>query len=180
MKLYTKIIDGHVHTLPKNKIVVIKDDMQIFNPTEEMIVSDGWRLHTASNNELTEEQILVQEKESKVNDILEYDSSSEVNVFYVNNVQMWLDKVTRSGLVGRLNSELKRNKLLTTLWYEHIKFELPTELAISLLIDLEIYASECYDMTQQHVANVLQITSLEELKAYDYKTGYPDILHFTF
>lgn len=38
MKLYTK--DGKVK--PANKIVIIKDDLQIINPTEEMILEDGW------------------------------------------------------------------------------------------------------------------------------------------
>ena len=41
MKLYTKTIDGQTYTMPANKIVVIKDGMQIFNPTEEILLSDG-------------------------------------------------------------------------------------------------------------------------------------------
>jgi hypothetical protein len=106
MKLYTKIIDGYVYVMPVNKIVIIKDDMQIFNPTEDLLLADGWKAYVAPENELTEEQILIQEKESKVNDIVEYDSSDVVNIFYVNGIPMWLDKATRAGLMLRLQSEL--------------------------------------------------------------------------
>lgn len=38
MKLYTK--DGKVSSL--NNIIVIKDGMQIINPTEEQVLADGW------------------------------------------------------------------------------------------------------------------------------------------
>lgn len=38
MKLYTK--DGKVSSL--DNIIVIKDGMQVINPTEEQVLSDGW------------------------------------------------------------------------------------------------------------------------------------------
>ena len=149
-------------------------------PTEEILLHDGWKEYVAPFNELAEEQILVQEKESKILDITEYDSSNYVNMFYVNNIPMWLDKATRAGLVGRLTTELKKGKNITTLWYDTHKFELSTELAMDLLNTLEIYASECYDNTHQHIVNVNSIDNIEDVKAYDFKTGYPKILYFEF
>ena len=41
--LYTK--NGVVK--PRKKIIIIKDDFQIINPTEEMILADGWELYVA-------------------------------------------------------------------------------------------------------------------------------------
>jgi hypothetical protein len=41
MKLYTKIINESSYIMPANRIVVIKDGMQIFNPTEEILFNDG-------------------------------------------------------------------------------------------------------------------------------------------
>lgn len=110
MKLYTKIIDGLTHIMPANRIVVIKDDMQIFNPTEDILLSDGWKEYIAPENELTDEQILSQEKEIKINDITEYDASDNVNIFYVNDIPMWLDKATRVGLMLRFNAEIESGK----------------------------------------------------------------------
>ena len=180
MKLYTRIIDGQSHTMPANKIVVIKNGMQVFNPTEEILLSDGWVEYVAPSNELTEEQILTQEKESKIWDITEYDSSNAVNIFYVNNIPMWLDKATRAGLMLRFQAELAIGLTDTSLWYNSIEFNLPVSIAMQLLYAIEIYASKCYDQTQYHIAEVMKLDSLEEIKEYDYTVGYPEILQFTF
>ena len=63
MKLYEKIINGKQHCKPANKIVIIKDGMQTFNPTEEMLFDDGWKVHEPIQYEPTEEEILNREKE---------------------------------------------------------------------------------------------------------------------
>jgi hypothetical protein len=55
MKLYEKIIDGNLQRKPLSKIVLIKDEMQIFNPTEEMVLEDGWAEYTPVVEELTKE-----------------------------------------------------------------------------------------------------------------------------
>lgn len=178
MKLYTKISDGLTYIMPANKIVVIKDGMQTFNPTEDILLSDGWKEYIAPENELTDEQILTQEKESIINDIIEYDSSKEVNLFYVNNIPIWLDKATRSGLMLRLQAESVMEITETSLWYNSIEFKLSVSEAIQMLYALEVYASKCYDNTQMHIANVKTLEDIETLKNYDYRTGYPDKLRF--
>ena len=66
MKLYEKIIDGKQHCKPANKIVIIKDGMQTINPTEEMLLEDGWVEHIPVQYEPTEEEILNREKEYKI------------------------------------------------------------------------------------------------------------------
>ena len=40
-KLYQKYIKGKLCIMPKNKIVIVNDTMQIFCPTEEMLLEDG-------------------------------------------------------------------------------------------------------------------------------------------
>lgn len=170
MKIFQK--DNQIKSL--NKIVIIKDDMQIFNPTEEMVLEDGWVEFVAPVVERTIEDY----RKEKIDEILMHDSSSIVNIFYVNNMPMWLDKATRAGLVGRLSAEINAGKTMTTLWYEIHKFEIPTELAMQLLNAIEIYASECYDNTQQHIANVTLLESIEEINYYDFRVGYPDYLRF--
>lgn len=61
-----------------------------------------------------------------------------------------------------------------------MEFNLPVSIAMQLLYAIEIYASKCYDQTQYHIAEVLKLDSLEEVKEYDYTVGYPEILQFTF
>ena len=183
MKQYIK--DGIIK--PRNQIVLhgtrtIKDkngndkevQTQIINPKEEMLFNDGWVEFVAPVVECTIEDY----RKEKIDEILMHDSSSIVNIFYVNDMPMWLDKATRAGLVGRLSAEINAGKATTTLWYEIHKFELPTELAMQLLNAIEIYASECYDNTQQHIANVTMLESIEEIETYDFHVGYPEYLRF--
>ena len=47
-----------------------------------------------------------------------------------------------------------------------------------MLIALELYASECYDNTQRHLAEVAKLDTIEAVNAYDYTTGYPSKLAF--
>lgn len=115
MKLYTKTIDGKSYTMPLNKIVVIKDNMQIFNPTEDILFSDGWVLYVPPTSDYTEDELIDLERTNKINDIIMYDSSDNVNIFYVNDFPIWLDKATRTGLMLRFNAEREINKTETTL-----------------------------------------------------------------
>lgn len=188
--LYTKIIDGNKVTKTRNNIILkkvrtITDSntgetkdvtMNVFNPTEEMLFEDGWEIYTAP--ELTPEQILVNAKRDKKHEINNYDSSSSVNEFYIQEMPVWLDKATRSGLMLRFNSELAMKKENTTLWYNGISFTLPLNSAIQMLYALEVYASECYDNTQAHLANVDKLDTLDAVLEYNYTVGYPDKLHF--
>lgn len=178
MKLYEKIIDGKQHCKPANKIVIIKDGMQTFNPSEEMLLADGWVEHIAVPYEPTEEEILNREKEHKIEEILRHDSSSEVNCFYIDGQEMWLDKATRVGLKLRFDAEIASGQTNTALWYNGIQFPLELNSALQMLNAIELYASACYDKTQAHIANVKAIENVDALKAYDYRTGYPEKLRF--
>lgn len=178
MKLYEKIINGKQHCEPANKIVIVKDGMQTFNPTEEMLLADGWKEHITPVYEPTEEEILNKEKEYKIKDIVDYDSSFEVNSFYIEGQRLWLDKATRVGLKLRFDAELANGQTDTTLWYEGTPFNLELANAIQMLNAIELYASACYDNTQMHIAYVKVMEDLDTLKNYDYRTGYPEKLRF--
>lgn len=178
MKRYTKIIDGKQVIKPSNKIVIVKDDMQTFNPPEEMLIADGWVEHIVVPYEPTEEEILNREREYKIEEILSYDSSFEVNCFYIEGQEIWLDKATRVGLKLRFDAEIACGRTNTTLWYEGVSFNLELTNAVQMLNAIEIYASACYDNTQMHIANVKVMTNIEEIIKYDYRVGYPEKLNF--
>lgn len=178
MKLYEKIIDGKQHIKPANKIIIKKDGMQTFNPKEEMLLADGWKVHVPIPYEPTEEEILNREKEHKIEEIIRHDSSHEVNGFYIADQEMWLDKATRVGLKLRFDAEIASGQTNTTLWYEGTQFNLELANAVQMLNVIELYASACYDNTQMHIANVKAIEDIDTLKAYDYRIDYPEKLRF--
>ena len=49
-----------------------------------------------------------------------------------------------------------------------------------MLDKLEIYALNCFDITSKHKRNVYQISTIEEIENYDYTSGYPEKLTFTY
>lgn len=160
---------------PQNRIIVIKDDLQYINPSEEMILEDGWVEYEIK---YTDEELIDRAKNKKIQEILDYDTSSDVNCFYMSDVEIWLDKETRTGLKLRFEAEINVGIIETSLWYNNIKFTLPTESAVRMLYLLEIYASQCYDNTQFHIKSVSELTNIDDIEKYDYKTGYPGKLKF--
>lgn len=174
MKEYKKIIDGKEVIKSAERIVVRKNGMQTINPTEAQILADGWEIYERPIYTPTLEDI----KARKVEEILAYDSSEAVNEFSIGGVPMWLDKATRAGLLLRFEAEGKVGRTDTTLWANGQSYTLPLESAMQMLIALELYASECYDNTQRHLAEVAKLESIEAVEAYDYTIGYPEKLAF--
>lgn len=174
MKRYKKTIDGKTIVKFADEIVIRSNGKQTFNPTETMILADGWVEYVAPIYTPTLEDI----KASKVDEILAYDSSSAVNEFSIGGVPMWLDKATRAGLLLRFEAEAKVGRTETTLWYDGQSYTLPLEQAQQILIALELYASACYDRTQAHIAEVQKLESKEAVESYDFTTGYPSKLLF--
>lgn len=171
MKLYIK--DNIVR--PQNKIIVIKDEFQYINPSEEMILEDGWMEYEVK---YTDEELLDRARSKKIQEILDYDTSPNVNCFYMSDTEIWLDKETRTGLKLRFEAETNIGMIETSLWYNNIRFTLPTSSAVQMLYLLEIYASQCYDNTQFHIKSVSELTNVDDIENYDYTTGYPNKLKF--
>ena len=174
MKRYSKVIDGKTIIKRADEIVVKGNGSQTFNPKEDAILADGWVEYIPQPYVPTLEEI----KANKVEEILAYDSSSEVNEFSIGGVPMWLDKATRAGLLLRFEAEAKVGRTETTLWNDGQSYTLPLEQAQQILIALELYASACYDNTQSHIAEVQKMESKEAVEAYDYTSGYPQKLAF--
>lgn len=170
MKKYIK--DGKIKN--RNQIVIKKDKKQIINPKHEDILADGWEEYITPIYERTIEDY----KRDKIYDINQYDSSSEVNEFTVNDIPMWLDKATRVGLKLRFETEIEDGETETTLWYNGVAFPLEINMAVKMLHAIEKYASRCYDNTQRHIGCVKQLENIEDIQNYDYRSGYPDKLHF--
>lgn len=170
MKKYIK--DGIIKS--RNQIVIRKNGMNTYNPTKEMILADGWEEYVTPVYEPTIDDY----RRDKIRKITRYDSSPEVNLFYINDQGLWLDKATRVGLKLRFDAEMASGQTNTTLWYEGVPFNLELVNAVQMLNAIELYASACYDNTQAHIANVKDLEDVESLKNYDYRTGYPEKLRF--
>lgn len=117
-------------------------------------------------------------KEELLEQIDQYDISSAVNSFTLQGKEMWLPKETRVGLMNSLNIEKNAGKTTTVLWFGSESYALGIDTALQMLSALELYALECYNVTASHKADVEALTTLEEVAAYDFESGYPEKLNF--
>lgn len=129
-------------------------------------------------NPASDANILKQLKEQTIAEILDYDKSNNVNSFSVSGERLWIDKETRVGLKLRFDAEKLAGKTETALWGNNRSYPLLIDQAIQMLHALELYASECYDITAQHIAAITALTTADEVVNYNYKTGYPEKLVF--
>ena len=123
-------------------------------------------------------RMLSEEIDAKIESIKLYDSSPSVNLFYYNNIPMWLDKATRVGLMNSISIEIEQGKETTTLWLDDLQVTIPCDKALEMLKEIEMYALECYNVTAMHIHNVKQLTNPEEVRRY-HPTGYPEKLKFS-
>ena len=87
--------------------------------------------------------------------ITAYDSSSSVNSFLLNGIQVWLDKATRVGLMNSTSIAKNMGQEKTSLWLGSYQLEVDCDKAIQLLSALD---------------------NIEAVLTYDYKSGYPEKL----
>ena len=122
---------------------------------------------------------LEQAKADKIADITAYDTSSSVNGFILNGMLVWLDKATRVGLMNSTTIAKAAGQKTTTLWLGGIRLVVDCDKAIQLLSALEMYALDCFNVTASHKQAVSELTTIEEVEAYDYKAGYPKMLEMS-
>lgn len=122
---------------------------------------------------------LEEAKTEKITEITAYDTSDKVNGFMLNGLLVWLDKATRVGLMNSTTIAKAAGQETTTLWLKGIKLVVDCDKAIQLLSALEMYALECFNVTASHKAAVNELTTIEEVEAYDYKAGYPKMLEMS-
>lgn len=122
---------------------------------------------------------LEEAKAEKIAEIIAYDTSDKVNGFILNGLLVWLDKATRVGLMNSTTIAKAAGQETTTLWLGGLKLVVDCDKAIQLLSALEMYALECFNVTASHKQAVSQLTTIEDVEAYDYKTGYPKMLEMS-
>lgn len=175
MKRYIKddVIKFSNEVIIKELGSITEDGTQLYRyhlaKNEEEILNNGWVLY----------EDLDEIKQEKLQEITEYDKSSDVNSFFVNGVQAWIDRDTRASVAYSTNIRLRNGFENTTLWLNGVPFEIPCQLLIQLLDSLEIYALDCYNVTEQHKQNIMNLQKYNDVINYDFTVNYPEKLNIT-
>lgn len=117
-------------------------------------------------------------KRQKIHDIEVYDISENVNGFFLGDTLLWLDKDTRTGLVNTLNSAAIVGREQVNIWFSGLYITLHIDEARQLLAALEIYATDCYNVTAMHKVQVNALETIEEVDNFDVTADYPERLVF--
>ena len=99
-----------------------------------------------------------------------YDTSKYVNSFYYQDKQYWLSKDVRIGLFRLIDSGAQQITLQLNDNYLIISSDKLKE----FLNQLEVYAGKCFSITAEHLQNIKQLNTIEELLKYDYTAKYPN------
>ena len=197
--LYTKEINGRNVVKPRRNIILnqtttvqispeseetMEVDMQVFNPTHEMLIEDGWNLYELSEKTLSEEELFNIALEDKIQEIIRFDESSEVNECFLhyagNIIPYWANKSERNDLKQAVQDYKNKG-------YENYRLDLrdvgisitfSCDVLLSMLSELEVYAINCFNVTTDHIFAVKTLTTIDDIKAYDYMIGYPEKLRF--
>lgn len=174
MKRYIK--DGQIKT--RNQIVIHKDGMNTYNPTEEMILAHGWIEYIPPIYDPTEEELLSEEKARKIAKIDDHDRSAAVNEFFYGDMSFWLPRETRVSVRSTAQILKDSGHQTMTLWLGDFNVTLAPEEVLQMLAVLEVYAFGCYNTTAKHKANVNALTDITDVIAYDFTMNYPEKIHF--
>lgn len=133
----------------------------------------------ATMAEILDEEPIEPMRKALLHNVEIYDTSPAVNGFLLNGSVEWIDIDLRVKLCTRtLPEEKKAGKTSTVLWLGNKPYELPIETIEQIMHEIEIYAKACLDVTNRHKTQVLALSDVSALVAYDYTAGYPEKLSF--
>lgn len=122
---------------------------------------------------------LEEAKQRKIRDIRAYDRSCDVNTFFCNGVSTWLTVEERTQWMCSLISARNRGEQTVTFPLLGKSYTLPIDTAFELLDLLNGDADQRTNVTVTHIAAVNSFTSVEDVEAYEFKTGYPAFVQIT-
>lgn len=107
-----------------------------------------------------------------------YDKSKYVNDFTIGDIHLWLDSTMRSKVRENLETCQQLGETNTILRFEGMTFPISVQQGWQMYYAVLAYARDSWNTTENHLATVDKLESLEEIKNYDYKFGYPEKLAF--
>ena len=133
------------------------------------------------------EKALVLAKKAKIAEIAAYDTSDKINGFILNGMLIPWSKndpnspnvEKRMGLRQNIADKVALGEENIAIWLKGMSFTMPCAQAEVLMRSIENYAYECFNVTASHKAAVGELTTIEEVEAYDYKAGYPKMLEMS-
>lgn len=130
----------------------------------------------------TPEELLERAKASKIAELEAYDASDAVNSFRVNvgneAVDTWITPEQRSDYKVSIDSAELLGMTEVHPVLNGVPVTLDIQTAKIALAKIQIYANQCYGVTEQHKAAINALKTVKATEEYDFTTGYPEKLVF--
>lgn len=172
--MHYKIIDNKQVFFKGN--VLYTEQGTIINPTEEQMIEAGWMVYVEP--EPTNAEKLQAAKAEKLMQIENYDASPNVEQFTINGTPMWLNHEVRQQIKTSVEAYIATGAQTVTKIFDGVEYTFPCETWLQMLAALEVYAAEALNTTERHKINVQNLTTVKEVRDYDYTTNYPKKLNF--
>lgn len=121
-------------------------------------------------------------KREKIQQMEEYDKSSNVNSFNVvlgnNTISHWLTPEQRANYKNSIDAAKLLNIEEVHPVLNGTQLTMSTSMAEMALAQIQIYADRCYIVTETHKSDVNSLENIEDVDNYDITAGYPEKLNF--
>lgn len=166
--------------------ILESDGMQVINPSDEQLISNGWTEYTPPViPEPTEAELLERARQRKLDDMHIFDKSKEVDncilLYQGEEIDYWASKEERNDLKNAVRDcmALGRITYRLDLRDKGISVTIPCESLLQMLAQLEVYAIDCYNRTTDHEFFIKSLETMDEIEAYEFRgNGYPQQLRF--
>lgn len=169
---------GHTYEDFKNGKWVLLSDSQIKFHQDNPKASIKEVLDEKIESNISPIRTIEHAKDEKIMDIDSFDNSDSVNTFYINNEPMWLNVDDRQRLLSQITANESVGRTEMTKWFEGKSYTFTITQWKQMLAQLEVYAGDSKNVTEQHKNEVQQLTTIEDVDNYDYTIGYPSKLRF--
>lgn len=112
-------------------------------------------------------------KVAKIKELESYDNSDGVNTITVNGVKLIFRASERLKIALLINSLKTAGKEFITLWNGVDSYDMPISTAESVFEQYELYAADVFNTTSKHKAAIMQLSTVEAIRDYNFTSDYP-------
>lgn len=157
-------------------VLLSQEQTQFYRDNPKASVKEVWDMELLPSPGTTLEEVIAE----KINQINEYDSSSNVNEFFINGtLKAWFTPEQRSNYKSSIEAAKLVNINSVSLFIEDTLITLSISQAELMLAQIQLYADSCFIVTKNHKLQVESLKTIEEVNNYNYTTGYPEKLNLT-
>ena len=157
-------------------------------PSIEQLTEWGFEEYIAPETDVIEpeaptyEELLERAKSNKINALEAFDTSIGVNGFTVNvegqALDVWFTPEQRADYKNSIDAAELLGRDVVRPVINGMEIVLPINVAKTALAQIQLYANQCYGVTEKHKTAINSLETVEEVEAYDFERFYPEKLVF--